>query len=177
MMWPRKHVGQRVSATLSLFHCEPETIDAPPMPPPPCSRSEIGLDTSRQSIKPIRLIICDRHRLFRQGLKHWLGREPDLKVVGEAATGQQALLAVHHRCPDIVLLDSELPPVSDREVMRKFVTHSARPQVIMISGHVDLLHLRAAARAGVAAYLLKDAGLQEFAVTIRQDRSQPSQPA
>jgi NarL family two-component system response regulator LiaR len=115
----------------------------------------------------VRLLLVDDHELVRAGLRTFLGLQPDIEVVGEAASGEQALALVPRLAPDIVLLDLVLPGLSGLEVVRRLRAAHPAVKVIVLTSYAGEESVLPAVRAGVAGYLLKDVGPAELADAVR----------
>jgi DNA-binding NarL/FixJ family response regulator len=119
---------------------------------------------------PIRLLIVDDHKVVREGLKSFLGTEPGIEVIGEAADGRQALdrvmsLSAEGLRPDVVLMDLEMQPVDGIEATREI--RSRYPEVVALTSFVEEDRVHAALDAGAAGYLLKDADADELLAAVR----------
>jgi DNA-binding NarL/FixJ family response regulator len=114
----------------------------------------------------IRVLIVDDHPLIREGLLKVFSLYPDIAVVGEAASGREALALARELKPDVVLMDLSLPDMNGLEVLEALRDDGAvRPLVLTV--HDDDEHVFAAVRAGVAGYLLKDVGPDELVQAVR----------
>lgn len=115
----------------------------------------------------ITVVLADDHQLFREGLRRMLEREPDLQVLGEAATGQAALALTLECQPDILLLDVSMPDHQAAEICGQLVA-DGRTRVVVVSGlgHVD--SMRAMFAAGASAYVTKDSASTELLAAIRE---------
>jgi DNA-binding NarL/FixJ family response regulator len=115
----------------------------------------------------VEILIADDHPMFRFGLRTRLSAEPDLVVVGEAATGDEAVELATDLAPDVVLMDLNLPGLHGIEATRRI--REATPQVaVLVVTMFDDDSVFAAMRAGARGYLLKDA---EAEVTVRAIRA------
>ncbi|MCR4418702.1 MAG: response regulator transcription factor [Clostridia bacterium] len=117
-------------------------------------------------MKSVRVLIVDDHQLIREGLTKVLALHPEIQVVGEAATGEEALQRASELEPDVVLLDLNLPGMDGVEVCR-VLTGNGRCRVIALTVYDDDEHVFAAVRAGAAGYLLKDVSPDELARAVR----------
>jgi len=112
---------------------------------------------------PLRVVIVDDHRLFRQGLISIMNTRPDLvQVVGEAAGGREAIQMVEKQNPDVVLLDIYMPDIDGLQTTR--IIHQRLPEIaiIILTSSEDDKHLFEAIRLGAAGYLLKDLDASEL---------------
>ena len=102
-----------------------------------------------------RVLICDDHEVVREGLRTLLSRRPDMAVVGEAGTMQEAIDSAAKAKPDVVIMDVRLPDGSGVEACRAI--REARPEthVIMLTSYADDEALFASIVAGASGYLLK----------------------
>ncbi len=116
---------------------------------------------------PIRILIADDLRLFRQGLRGLLEQEKDLEVVGEAADGQDAFTMVQDTEPDIVLMDVSMPKLDGIQATRMILERHPSVKILMLSLHNEDEKVIAAIRAGATGYVLKDADHKEFVRIIR----------
>jgi NarL family two-component system response regulator LiaR len=116
---------------------------------------------------PIRVLLVDDHELVRAGLRTFLRLQPDMAVVGEASSGEQALAVVAESAPDIVLLDLVLPGMSGVETVRRLRTAHPRLKIVVLTSFAGQDSVLPAVRAGVAGYLLKDVGPAELADALR----------
>lgn len=115
----------------------------------------------------IRLLISDDHTLFREGLRALLSATSDMEVVGEAASGEEAIaLAALHQ-PDVILMDIQMPGGNGLEATRRIVHTSPHMGVIMLTMLEDDDSVFAAMRAGARGYILKGADKVEVLKTIR----------
>jgi DNA-binding NarL/FixJ family response regulator len=105
---------------------------------------------------PIRVLIIDDHPGVREGLKNLLSTERDLVVVGETASGAEAIDLVATQNPDIVLLDIELPDLRGDIVMRHI--HDMQPElkVLAVSSYSDRDYILGMMQHGAAGYITKD---------------------
>ena len=108
-------------------------------------------------MKPIRIVLVDNHRIVRQGLRSILDPDPRFEVVGEAATGADALRLVAGQQPDIVLLDLKLPNTSGVELCQPMMHASPQTAVVILTAFLDRHLVEACLRAGARGYLLKEA--------------------
>ena len=115
----------------------------------------------------IRVVLADDHRLVRAGLRALLERLPDIEVVGEAADGQEAVRLIRSQSPDLALLDIAMPGLNGIEATARITRDFPNMRVIVISVHGDAESVLSAIEAGVAGYLLKDAGVEELERAIR----------
>jgi NarL family two-component system response regulator LiaR len=115
-----------------------------------------------------RVIIADDHELSRTGLRGMLTGEPYLEVVGEAATGQQAVTLCRRLRPDVALMDVRMPELDGLAATRIIKEESPRTAVVMVTMHENPEYLLEALRAGAAGYVLKDATHEEVLRTIRR---------
>lgn len=116
---------------------------------------------------PIRVALVDDHSLVRRGIKSLLDTQPDIQVVAEAGSGQEALEACHRVQPHIVVMDLRLPDMSGTEVTSRLRQCCPECRVIVLTmyeGDEDILR---AFRAGAKAYLLKAASQDQFAEVVR----------
>jgi two-component system response regulator NreC len=114
----------------------------------------------------IKLLIADDHAILRQGLRRILESESDMTVVGEAATGSDAVKRARQLKPDVVIMDISMPEQDGIESMRqilKFV-HS---RVIILTVHLEHHVISEAVAAGAAGYLAKDSFDHELISAIR----------
>jgi DNA-binding NarL/FixJ family response regulator len=115
----------------------------------------------------IRILIADDHTLFRDGLSALLNSVPDTEVVGEAATGDEAITQAEALQPDVVLMDIQMPGVNGIEATRHIVHTSPRIGVIVVTMFEDDDSVFAAMRAGARGYVLKGADQTEMLRVIR----------
>ncbi len=112
----------------------------------------------------LRVLVVDDHIFYREGLKSMLGARADevgIVVVGEAATGEEALALVPELRPDVVLMDLQMPGMGGIEATRHLAQTHPGVAVLMLTMHDDD-SVVAALRAGARGYLLKDASVAEL---------------
>ena len=119
--------------------------------------------------EPITILIVDDHQLVRQGVREFLETQRDLIVVGEAGTGEEAVLLASQHVPDVILMDLVMPGgVDGVEATRKVKIVSPRTQVIVLTSYHDDEHIFPVIRAGALSYILKDIGTAELAEAVRK---------
>lgn len=111
----------------------------------------------------MRILIADDHRVVRTGLRLLLETRPDLKVVGEASSGPQALELAMAERPDLVILDLAMPGGSGLEILEA-LTHWSR--VLVLTMHDDVAYVRQVMRTGGAGYVLKEAADVELLAAV-----------
>ena len=114
---------------------------------------------------PMRVLIADDHLFYREGLRVMLGAVPEIQLVGEAATGDEAIERAVALQPDVVLMDLKMPGASGIEATRRIVRESPRIGVLVLTMFDDD-SVFAAMRAGARGYLLKDARLEDVVRAI-----------
>jgi DNA-binding NarL/FixJ family response regulator len=117
---------------------------------------------------PARLLIVDDHDLVREGTRVMLARETDLKVVGEAENGREALKLCRELSPDLVLMDVRMPEMDGLEATRRIKEEHPTTSVLILTSHESPEHLSDAIRAGAAGYVLKDATRQQLLNAVRR---------
>ena len=116
---------------------------------------------------PIRILIADDHPLFRGGLRALLDSVADTEVVGEAATGEEAVDTALSLLPDVVVMDINMPGINGIEATRRIRDESANVNVLVMTMHDDDEAVFAAIRAGAHGYELKGAAQDETLRAIR----------
>jgi two-component system response regulator DegU len=109
----------------------------------------------RKSMDRIRIIIIDDHPLFRQGVVKALSWEPNLEIIGEAGTGEEALELVRQKMPDVVVMDVNLPGLNGQQVTRQIVAEKLPTRVILLTAYDDIEQVIHSMRSGAAAYCAK----------------------
>jgi two-component system, NarL family, response regulator LiaR len=122
-------------------------------------------------VEPIKLLLADDHRIFRQGLRELIEHKTDFLVVGEAATGREVLEQVEAARPDIVLLDIQMPEMDGVEVIQRLAEAYPGVKVIMLTMYQQDRQLFETIKAGARAYLLKDTDAEELMSVIRRVHS------
>jgi len=116
---------------------------------------------------PIRILIADDHAVVRQGLRMFLGLDPELKLVGEAANGKEVIDLVRDLRPDVVLMDLVMPEIDG--IMATEVIRREYPdiEVIALTSVLEDGSVIGAIRAGAIGYLLKDTNAEDLCRAIK----------
>jgi DNA-binding NarL/FixJ family response regulator len=116
---------------------------------------------SRRS-QPIRIVLADDHPIFRDGLRRLLEAEPDLKVIGEACDGAEAVKMVRQLKPDILLLDLAMPRMPGLEALREMSAGPASNsvRVILLTAAAEKKQIVEALQLGARGVVLKDSATQ-----------------
>jgi DNA-binding NarL/FixJ family response regulator len=118
-------------------------------------------------LEPIKVLIVDDHRVVREGLRSFLDVQDDLEVVGEAADGDEAVLAAESLRPDVVLLDLKMPGADGVAALRELRERGNRARVLVITSFTEPAAVLPAVRAGAAGYVYKDVDPPALAAAIR----------
>ncbi len=116
---------------------------------------------------PIRILIADDHPLFRDGVAHSLASEPDLTIVGQAGSGEEAFDLANTLLPDILLLDIAMPDQGGITAARRISAACPVVQIIMLTVSEDEDDLMNALKAGARGYVLKGVSARELANVVR----------
>lgn len=116
---------------------------------------------------PIKILIADDHTVVRSGLSVLLNAQPDLAVVGEAATGSETIEKARALHPDVLLLDIAMPDMNGVEAARLIQEDAPDVRIIVLTMYDDEAYLRQFLEIGVAGYVLKKAADTELIDAIR----------
>ncbi len=114
-----------------------------------------------------RIVLADDHKLFRDGLERLLNLEPDVEVVGRADNGEEALVVVEEKKPDILLLDVHMPIMGGTELVNELNKRGIDLKCIAITAFDDEEHIAQLSQAGVSGYVLKTSGFTEVLAAVR----------
>jgi DNA-binding NarL/FixJ family response regulator len=117
----------------------------------------------------VRVVIADDQQLIRTGFRMILAAEPDIEIVGEAATGTEAVSMNRDLRPDVVLMDIRMPELDGIEATRRILAQNHEPKAsVLILTTFDLdEYVYDALRAGASGFLLKDVPAPQLAAAIR----------
>lgn len=118
----------------------------------------------------IRLVIADDHPIVRAGLTALFGLEPDLEVVAEASTPDEAVACAERENPDVVLMDLQFGSQSQAtgvDATRRIRALEAPPYVLVLTNYDSDADILGAVEAGASGYLLKDAPPHELTAAVR----------
>ncbi|MCH7609088.1 MAG: response regulator transcription factor [Chloroflexi bacterium] len=114
----------------------------------------------------IRILLVDDHEVVRHGLKSLLNAQPEIEVVDDVGTADEALRKAHAHHPDVVLMDIRLPGGSGIEATERIVRELPDTKVIMLTSYAEDEMLFGAIRAGAVGYVLKRVGTEDLIHTI-----------
>ncbi|MGD0659158.1 MAG: response regulator transcription factor [Syntrophorhabdales bacterium] len=115
----------------------------------------------------IRVLLIDDHELVRSGIKALLEKSEDIRVVGEAGEGHEALECIKETNPDVVLLDISLPGLNGLEVAAKARKDSPRLRIVFLSMHSNEEYVLQALKIGASGYVLKQSSTRELELAVR----------
>lgn len=116
---------------------------------------------------PVTILVADDHPLFRDGVRALLATVPDCELVGEAASGDEAVALAAQLQPDVVLMDIRMPGLDGIEATRRIVDTSPHIGVLVLTMFEDDGSVFAAMRAGARGYVLKGANQEEIVRAVR----------
>ena len=116
----------------------------------------------------IRLLLCDDHALFRQGLRSILETENDFRVIGEAATGREALRYALETRPDVILMDIQMPELDGVAAAQAILGEQPDAKVIILTMYRQDSYVFEAIKLGARGYLLKDSDAHELISAVRR---------
>lgn len=115
----------------------------------------------------IRVIIAEDHNLVRQGLRALLEQTGEVEVIGEAATGQEAIEQTEKLQPDVIVMDLSMPRMDGAQAAQRIIALDTPTQIVVVSMHADTTMVQQLLRRGVKGYLLKDAIMEELLLAVR----------
>jgi len=116
----------------------------------------------------ISVLLVDDHAMVRQGVKAFLITQPDLSVVGEAGSGEEAIQLAAQLIPDVILMDLIMPNMDGVETTRRVKQVSPRSQIVVLTSYHEDEHIFPALKAGALSYILKDVSAEELASAVRK---------
>jgi len=116
----------------------------------------------------ISVLLVDDHSLVRRGFRRMLEDEPDIRVVGEASDGKEAIELTRSLKPRVVVMDCALPEINGLQATRKILQFAPETLVLMLSMHTEETWVRQAMEAGARGYVLKNAMDLELGTAIRR---------
>jgi DNA-binding NarL/FixJ family response regulator len=120
-----------------------------------------GQQTRAEPQDDLRVLLVDDHDLFRTGLRNLL-EDQGLRVVGEAATGEQAVRSVRELTPDVVVMDLNMPGISGVDATRQITAEAPLTRVVVLTISDQDGDVMDAILAGACGYLLKDSSIQDL---------------
>ncbi len=116
----------------------------------------------------IRVLLADDHPTLRVGLRVLLDQAPDIEVVGEADTGEEALAQIEMLQPDVVVLDCQMPDIEGPEVAREMRRRGLEVPILALSGYDDDRYVQGMLEADAAGYLLKEEAPEVIVAAVRK---------
>jgi DNA-binding NarL/FixJ family response regulator len=118
----------------------------------------------------ITVFLADDHAVVRDGLRLLLEGQGDIKVIGDAANGREAVQQVEQLHPDVVVMDIAMPELNGIEATRQIREGCPSAQVVVLSMHYTSEHIFQALQAGARGYLLKESAGIEVINAVRTGR-------
>jgi len=115
---------------------------------------------------PARILIVDDHDVVRRGIRSVISADPELEIIGEAATGQDAVRRADELKPDLILLDISLPDISGIEVAIRVRKLSAAPKILFLSQHDSIQVANEGLKAGACGFVAKADAARELPEAI-----------
>ena len=112
------------------------------------------------------VLICDDHRIVREGLRQFVSDVPGVDRVVTAASGEEALARFAAEHPDLVLMDVSMPGLGGLETTRRLIAGHPGANVVMLTAQDDRDHVAAAVTAGARGYLVKDVSREELCAAV-----------
>lgn len=123
--------------------------------------------TGAASISGIRVLLADDHDIMRDGLRALLELSSDIRVIGEARTGREAVAEAERLYPDVVLMDVTMPELDGVEACRRIRAQAPHARVLFLTMHEADEYLFRALRAGAAGYVIKRTAAADLLAAIR----------
>ena len=133
----------------------------------PSSPSTTSLDSSQnESLSMIRVLLVDDHTMLRQGLRSVIDGSSRMVVVAEAGNGVEAIEAVHHSKPDVVVMDVNMPRMNGVEATKRIKEEFPEVPIIGLSVQTGMDIVQQMQAAGVYSYLTKESAVETLCRTI-----------
>ena len=114
-----------------------------------------------------RVLICDDHPLFREGIKAVLREDPSIEVVGEAKNGREGVEMSLQLAPDVVILDVSLPEISGLEATRRIKQANGQIKILMLTAHDEEELVLRCLDAGASAHVLKNVPPSQLIIALK----------
>jgi len=115
----------------------------------------------------MKILLADNHKLFAEGLRTMLSKQPGTEIVGEANNGRMAVRLAHELSPDLVIMDIGMPELNGMDATRQIRTELPRTKVLAVSMHADRQYVAGMLSAGASGYVVKDSAFAELAQAIQ----------
>jgi NarL family two-component system response regulator LiaR len=126
------------------------------------------MEVKENEMIPLKVLVADDHRLFRQGLISLMHTRPDLvQVIGEASTGREAIEMTAELKPDVILMDVYMPEGTGIEAARIIRRRYPKTAIVMLTSSEQNEHVLEAIRLGASGYLLKNLDASELFDLLR----------
>lgn len=116
----------------------------------------------------INVMLVDDHAVVRMGFRLLLEGSSDIKVVGEAESGEEACRKFPELKPDVVVMDISMPGIGGLEAIDRILAREPSARILVLSAHEDAMHARRVLKAGAAGYLTKRSAAEALMQAIRQ---------
>jgi len=115
----------------------------------------------------IKVLLVDDHELVRMGIKRLLQDAPNIKIVGETKTGEDAVLLAKELMPDVVVMDVQMPGIGGLEATRKMIRHNPDVKILVLTIYENEPYPTRLLQAGASGYITKGCDAEEMVRAIR----------
>jgi two-component system, NarL family, invasion response regulator UvrY len=115
----------------------------------------------------IKVMLVDDHAVVRMGFRLLLQGSPDIEVIGEAQSGEEAVRLFQALAPDVLVMDISMPGIGGLEAIDRVLAKDPQQKILVLSAHEDVMHARRVLKAGASGYLTKRSAAEVLMEAIR----------